>query len=344
MRFFIALSMLSLVAAGDAVAKPVLYVLNKAEATASALDPASGEILATIPVGDGPHEAAASPDGRRIVVCNYGQQAPGSTLTVIDTADHSVVRTIELGAYHRPHGIQFLPDGERVVVTAEAERMLLVVNVSTGAVEQAIGTEQDISHMVTMGPAGTRAFVPNIRSGSVSVIDLPEGELVKIVETGAGAEGAATDMERGEIWVTNRSADTVSIIDSETLEIVATLECAAFPIRAAITPDSKHALISCARSGDVAVFDCESRELVKRIAMATEAVEQEKRRGRLFENAFGDSPVPIGILIEPSGKRAYVANTNADIVTVINLETWEIERRLTAGKEPDGLAWVNREV
>ena len=36
---------------------------------------------------------------------------------------------------------------------------------------------------------------------------------------------------------------------------------------------------------------------------------------------------------------AFVANTNADIVTVIDLKTWEIVDRLTAGKEPDGLGY-----
>ena len=31
--------------------------------------------------------------------------------------------------------------------------------------------------------------------------------------------------------------------------------------------------------------------------------------------------------------------TNADIVTVIDLKTWQVAGRLTAGKEPDGLGY-----
>jgi DNA-binding beta-propeller fold protein YncE len=34
-----------------------------------------------------------------------------------------------------------------------------------------------------------------------------------------------------------------------------------------------------------------------------------------------------------------VADTNADTVTVIDLQTWQIVDRLTAGKEPDGLGY-----
>jgi YVTN family beta-propeller protein len=60
---------------------------------------------------------------------------------------------------------------------------------------------------------------------------------------------------------------------------------------------------------------------------------------RLFGHQFGKSPVPVGILVEPSGSYAYVANTQADVITVIDLKEWKIADRLTAGKEPDGLGF-----
>jgi DNA-binding beta-propeller fold protein YncE len=59
---------------------------------------------------------------------------------------------------------------------------------------------------------------------------------------------------------------------------------------------------------------------------------------RIFSQ-FGNSPVPVGILVAPELKHAFVANTNADVITAIDLKTWEIADRLTAGKEPDGLGY-----
>jgi DNA-binding beta-propeller fold protein YncE len=50
-----------------------VIVLNKGEATASLLEAASGKELAKIKTGLGPHEAAVSPDGRTVVVSNYGE-------------------------------------------------------------------------------------------------------------------------------------------------------------------------------------------------------------------------------------------------------------------------------
>jgi hypothetical protein len=54
---------------------------------------------------------------------------------------------------------------------------------------------------------------------------------------------------------------------------------------------------------------------------------------------FGSSSVPIGILVEPGGRRAYVAHANADQITVLDLAAWKPVSTLTAGKEPDGMAW-----
>ena len=42
---------------------PALVVLNKNEASASIISLADGRTIATMPVGDGPHEVAVSPDG-----------------------------------------------------------------------------------------------------------------------------------------------------------------------------------------------------------------------------------------------------------------------------------------
>ena len=86
----------------------------------------------------------------------------------------------------------------------------------------------------------------------------------------------------------------------------------------------------------LSVLDAASKEELRRIPMKASAGSPE---GRLFGDQFGDSPVPIGILIPPDGRRAYVANANADVIAVIDLETWTIVGALTAGKEPDGLGY-----
>ncbi len=190
----IALAALGTVLGPAAVASAdTLVVLNKAQATASLLDPAAGKARATVPTGIGPHEVVIGPDGRTAVVANYGEQQPGSTLTVFDVETAAVLRTIDLGRLRRPHGLAWLPRSRIVVVKVEDNKGIVCVDVDTGKVHALLPTDQHVSHMVALTPDGGRAFVANIVSGSVTVFALPEGKRLATVATGAGAEGIAPD-------------------------------------------------------------------------------------------------------------------------------------------------------
>ena len=314
-----------------------LIVLNKAEATASLIDLASGRVVATVPTGRAPHEVAVSPDGKRAVVTNYGtREEPGSSLTVIDIAGARAEKTIELKDHRRPHGVEWLSSGLDVVVTSEEKQALIVVDLQDGLVIRTVKTDQETSHMVAMAPNGRRAFVANIGSGSVSVIDIEKGERLANIPTGEGAEGITVTPGGKEVWVTNRAADTITVLNARSLEIIKEIPCASFPIRARATPGGKYVLVSNARSGDLAVFDVATKEEKHRIPLELTA---EVTEGRLFGGRFGDSSVPIGILIEPKGGRAYVANANADVISIVDLKEWKTDGYLTAGKEPDGLGY-----
>lgn len=343
-RLVLALSLLIPASAADATpaartAGDLLVVLNKSDHTASLLALPGGEVVATLPTGKGPHEVAVSPDGRTAVVADYGVRgAPGTTLTVIDLARREVSRTVDLGPAAMPHGILFLPDGKRVAVTAEARSALLLVDVSAGRVLAERPTDQRISHMVALSPDGGTAWTANIGSGSVTRIDIAGGGEPRSVATGEGAEGIALRPGGKELWVTNRGADTVSVLDPGSLEILAAIPSPSFPIRIAFTPDGRRALVSCARSGELAVLDADSRREIARISMQLRAGDESEER--LFGDRFGDSPVPVGVLVSPDGRRAFVANTNADVVSVIDLETLKLVGRLRAGREPDGMAYA----
>jgi YVTN family beta-propeller protein len=303
------------------------------------IDLDTGKVKKTLPTGDGPHEVAVSPDGTVALVTNYGNsKAEGNSLTVIDVGAGKVISTIDLGKFKWPHGVRFL-DGGRAAVTAEANKALLVVNVETGEVESEIHTKQDDSHMVAVTPDGSRAFVANMGSGNVTAIDLDGGRVLAQIETGEGAEGIDVTPDGKEVWVTNREADTVSVLDAASLEVLVTVPCATFPIRVRITPDGRHALVSNARSADLAVFDVATRKEVKRIAFEREAASTE---GRLFGDRFGNSSVPIGVVVAPDGSTAWVAHANADAISVVDLKSWETTGHLVAGKEPDGMAYSPR--
>jgi YVTN family beta-propeller protein len=309
------------VAATVAVAGDVLVVVNKSADSASLVDPSTLEVLATLPTGHGPHEAAASPDGRTVFVTDYGTgDEPGSSITVLDVRERRVVATYDLGDFRRPHGIEVSSDGTRVWVTCEGSQAVVELNAESGEIVDSWKTEQKISHMLALTADEKTIFVANIGSGSATVIDRESGK-VRSISTGAGAEGIAVTPDGSKVWVTNRGADTLSILDASDGKILRELGSeGSFPIRVEFTPDGRLAWISNARSNAIAVFDTGTMNLVGTVEVGA---------------------MPIGILISPDGKRAFVANTMDDRVTVIDVGERKVVGTFETGKEPDGMAWVS---
>jgi YVTN family beta-propeller protein len=302
----------------------------------SLVDTGSGEIRATLPTGKGPHEVAVSPDGKRALVGNYGVRgAPGSSLTLIDVVAGTVIKTIELGDYSRPHGIVWRDD-RHAVVTAEDQQALITVDVDEGTVVQKIDTASEISHMVAVAPGSSRAFVANIGSGSVSVVDVESGKRIANIPTGDGAEGIAVTPDGRQVWVTNRAEDTVTVLDGHSLETVAELEAGAFPIRAEVTDDGRWVLVTNAKGNDLSVFSTAKLEEVHRTRFTARSKDD---TDRLFRDRFGSSSVPIGIEVVGADKVAYVAHANADDISIIDLESWQVTGTLAAGREPDGMGY-----
>ncbi|HKQ12178.1 MAG TPA: cytochrome D1 domain-containing protein [Steroidobacteraceae bacterium] len=325
MRTLLALLLSASALSAFAAGRGTLLVLNKAENTVSLIDLATKKSVATIPTGDEPHEIAVSPDGKVAVICNYGTSpTPGNTLTVIDIAARKSLRTIDLGKHVRPHGIAWLR-GNHVAVTTEGTKTLLTVDIAASKVTAAIDTGELGSHMVALAPAHDRAFVANINSGSVSVIDLKQQRRVANITTGDGTEGIAISPDQREVWAGNRDGNTLSIIDVASLKVVATLPSKSFPIRLKFTADGKNVLVANAQSGAVAVWDAATRRELRRVDM------QEPKQSQ-----WGS---PIGILVAAPLSQAFVATPNLDQVAVIDLATWQVVDWLTTGDEPDGLGY-----
>lgn len=324
--------------AAPAASAGTLVVANKAEATVSLIDQESGKVVATLSTDKGPHEVGISPDGRSALVTNYGtRDRAGNSLTLIDIPAAEVVKTFDIGDESKPHGVEWI-DKMSAAVTVEANQALVVVDVDNGEILQAIPTDQDVSHMVALDSDGRRAYTANIGSGSITVLNLETGERERNIPTGEGAEGIAVSGQH--IWVTNRAADTITVLDARTYAMVKEISSEGFPIRATATSQGQ-VLVTRARAGDLVIYDADTMEEVRTVAFDLKSMGVE---GRLFGDRFGDSSVPIGVIVDDSGTRAFVAHANADVITEIDLTTGEIVRSLHAGKEPDGMGYSSQAV
>jgi DNA-binding beta-propeller fold protein YncE len=142
---------------------PALLVLNKADQALAIVDPASGKVVARVSVGEGPHEVTASTDGRFAYVCNYGQQTPGNTISVIDLVGQKELRRVDLGPLRRPHGMFFA--GGKIYFTAEVNRLIARYDPVANQIDWLFGTGQATTHMVIANPDVSRIFIFQYRFG-----------------------------------------------------------------------------------------------------------------------------------------------------------------------------------
>lgn len=313
-----------------------LLVVNKSDNTVSMLDLATAQSIAVLRTGNGPHEVAVSPDGTTAVVSNYGPASkPGNSLTVIDIASAEVVNTINLDDYRRPHGLAWLPDNQRVLVTVEDNQAVVLVDIEQGEVIRSIRTGESVSHMLAIDPAGTHAYVTNLGSGSISVIDIEGGILKATVDAGEGTEGIGLSPDGKQLWVTNRESDTVVVYELATMDILATLHSSGFPIRVILSPDGQEAMVSRAQAGRVEFYNTSTLQSSGDVSMPRE---YSMKNGRWLGGGLGYYPMPIGILYHPDGKTAYVANSFAGYIAVVDVATRQVTTTLEAGSEPDGMA------
>lgn len=298
-----------------------LVVLHKADASAGLYDAATGERLARMATGVGPHEVAVSPDGRTAVVADYGDQhTVGATLTVLDLAARTPVRTVPLGRYTRPHGIAWLAD-DRVAVTAERDSAVVLVDVAAGRVVGAAPTGQGASHMLALAPDARVAFTANILSGTVSRVDLAASRTDGTAEVGPYAEAVAVRPGGREVWAASQQSGRIAVLDAATLAEAGTAQVGGRPIRIAFTPDGALVLVTAVEAGRLVLLDAGTRAEVGAVD-------------------FGAGALPIGIAVAPDGGHAYVALAGADRVAVVDLAARTVVREIATGPVPDGIAVV----
>ena len=330
------MGLLASTVAAAPVAAETLLVVRKSDAAVDLIDPGSGARLASVALGYAPHEVSVSPDGRLAAITNYGsRERPGSTLSIVDLEQPRELRRIDLAPHTRPHGVDwFAPD--RIAVTTEGSKHLLVVEPGSGRIVSAIATDQEVSHMVAVDAAGARAYVTNIGSGTTTALDLAAGRKLADLATGPGSEALALTPDGRELWVAARSAGELAIVNTDKLEVTTRLPLPGIPIRIALTPDGRTALVTCAGTAEIVAFDVATRS-----ERARRKVDVPKAPGadqRSLARLAPDSVLPIGLLVSGDGATAFVAATMGDVVVQFTTGSLEPLRTIDVGGEPDGLA------
>jgi YVTN family beta-propeller protein len=161
---------------------------------------------------------------------------------------------------------------------------------------------------------------------------MDKSALLNTIECGKGAVGIDVTLDGKEIWVSNAVDNTVTVVDAATQNILATLKTNVEPTRLKISPNGKYCIVVNSTSGNISVFDVSTKKLLHTIVVPGNS--------NIVERVFLHSPHLAAVLFHPTDKYAFIANSNANKIVVIDTEKWKIVSNIPAGIIPDGLAVV----
>jgi len=277
-----------------------LVVVNQKQHAVDLVDPATKKVLAAVSVGVNGHEIALDKGGRLAYVpiySNTGVGKPGTDgqmIDVIDLAQAKVVKEIDLGHPVRPHKPVFGPDG-LLYVTAELDQAIDVVDVEKGVVVGQVPTGQPQSHILGLSADGRRGYTANVGAGSVSVLDIRERKLVKVIPLTKRVQRIA--ISRDGLWVFTSDSDQprVAAISTRTNALGQWIGVEGIPYVTQPTPDGRYLLVAAAKDGKgvLNIVDLKTMKVVRTILTAAPVVSFLVHEGHAYMSCGANGAVEV---------------------------------------------------
>ena len=281
---------------------PAMSVIEK-KSGMLAFYSADGKRLNAAKVGQFPHEQSFSPDRKTIYVTDNGllwMTDPGdgtNTISIIDVAAQKRTGVIDLGKYHRPHGMALDPKTNRLIVTVENPNGLVLIDLNTRKIVRMYDVQGNNPHMAIFGPNAEWAYVSNTNSGTVAAIHLASGK-VKSIPTGKRPQGAVMTRDGRTIYVTNIDSKTISRIDTVKNEVTGEIHTSGGPARIAFTPDEKTLVYNLQNEEGCAFADVASMKETSSV----------KIPGK-----------PLSLSLSRDGTKAYLGLQDSDKIAIVSV-------------------------
>lgn len=303
----------------------VIMTANQKSASVTMIEAQTGRIVAHIPVGDGPHEIAVSPDGEMAAVPLFGRgplggAGGGNQIAVIDVASASVRRVIDLSGIESPHGVVFLDDNRTAVAVSMDSEHVVFFDVEAGKLVDKIETGLQL-YLIARPNGGRTVYASSPIDDTIAEVNVDSKQIVRKFQIpGAPGSMAVTDGDSA-IWLLRPEGNAISVLDLKSGEIAQSFNAEGMPRRTAVSPDGK--IVLATQASEVRVFDTASRQEVGRISLP-------------------EGVHASGVTFGPGGNVAYVTSPNTNSVFELDIAARNVVRKFETQTSPDGIIYVNR--
>ncbi len=312
-----------------------VYTADQTSNTVSVINPATNEVLGTLPLGGqrldgvlGPvdddqvnvHGLGFSRDGRYLDVVSVTSNA----VQIVDTATNEVVDTTYVG--RSPHEAFISPNGREVWTAVRGQDYLSVVNLRRDTETHRITTAPGPSKVV-FSPDGRTAYVNHLDADELDVVDVRSKRVTDRVTLSAGGSAdLAVSPDGREVWLGHPGSGKTTVVDAQTLTVKAVLDTG---------PRTNHPNFVTGSDGAYAWVTVGGLDEVKIY-----------RRGdgvpALVDTIPTSGHAPHGIWPSPDNTKVYVALQKSDTVDVIDTATRSVIATLPVGQDPQALVYVAR--
>lgn len=260
-----------------------LVTANKDDANLSVIDTASGSVVRQIAIGKNP-EFVRVAGNRVFVTYEPGAKSgpppkPGTApaakddddddkvpahIAIVDLKRGKVIKQITSGP--ETEGIEFTPDGKRLVVTNEADNTITVHDIASGKLLKTVSTAD-----YGMRPRGIKvapdgSFYVATLEFSHKLLTLDRNfKPLRTADTGNTPYGVSFDRDGKRIFVATAREKALQVFDAKSLERIASIPTGDRCWHFSFTPDNAQILLACGKSDELLVIDAEKLEVTKRI-------------------------------------------------------------------------------
>jgi len=315
-------------------ARDRVYTADQTSNTITVINPATNQVLGTIPLGDervgrllsplyfgqtNVHGLGFSRDGRLLDVIDVTTNAA----VLIDTATNRVVRTFSVG--RAPHEGFISPDGRQLWVAVRGQDYVAVLDIASGREVDRIQTEPGPSKVV-FSPDGHLAYVNHERANAMDVIDVASRHIVARITGLAGqfSSDEAISPDGKEVWAPDKMSGKTTVVDALHFRVLATLDTG---------PRTNHPNFVSTRTGDYAYVTMGG-------ANQTLVYRRDGAHPVLVTRIQDTGAEPHGIWPSPDNTRVYVVLQKAAAVDVIDTATMRVIKTLHVGEGSQALVYV----
>lgn len=304
--------------------EPILYVAMRRSREVSVIDTGLGEEVARIPTGgESPLGVVLSSDSRYLFVSNTGSDQGGldNRVTVIETATHQVVKTIEVGL--GPLDLVVSPNGRWIYVTNSKEESISVIDIANLQEVRRlfVDTLGEGPFGIAISGDGQLLYVTDIEANRVLVLDVEKGTLLKQIKVVASPRSMVLSRGGDLLYVAGFDGG-ISVVDTKIGTTIKTIlsSPAQGIFRMALSLDGKRLYATDPLDANLIVVDLETGKVVE--------VNPTWSGGRNTRD----------LAISPDGRVVYVANQDSNDLLFFDVATSQFIQSLKIGDGPRGIA------